>query len=1696
MFKSRNTENQNRFDMSLQSEQTQQQPPKDRSYAEILSNIQKFQNNISHKTQVGYSLAKQITNEIPLDMYQRQQMYEIFIQKMDAVYKSELRYQKRLKKEVEKHIKAPLYSLSPLKDILRSYNKLTARGFNSELLTQTLRSLDQAQRARGFRGRYMNDYSQDEFEQSWRMAKVFEDIQFGLRKDQYFSPTHMAQTASLLGEMECKNNKLMPLFFEKINALLDERYNGIKDYGEQSSHQIIFGGFKNFLSRHYVYKGFQNSEEFDHYVNILVNWKNENKQPLSKKTLAQMSQEVKELEDAMKSTISAAVQVKEMQRDLSAALENVRTQYYKLLETSDKHAFLQENEYIRYDILELQELLVRAGYLDPEEALKHFSQEPFENRMERAASVFYDYVINYAPEMLSPQHEAFYQAAQESIKNSNGEQKSNDHYLTELHDAMNLGTLSQAFAGLESLALSYRKDVNREDYLNEFYENYVLPEDKYVKEMEYGRFFKQQHVLMERSYLRAWKVFSDESEKLLPYFRDLVNLDKDNLDAQLNGLTGLAAIRFDEPQLRKQIVQNALDLLAKNKNPSAQGIKGGLIGLAQSSTLDENAKELAKKLTQKVNHNQYTFSEQINIMWALCALQQYESQALRNIIKSFNKLNFERLDNDLRYREYDRLMEAIQALKLEAPKNVQITNKTILAGFDGQHGYRNSRFPETYANYDPFKRRVLHALAKGLSEASIQHEVIMENELVNQQVADQTILNEHKYPYKPDLIMGYKNQKVGLFVLPETYATKDTYQPTGEQRFRMRLLEKAQKGEIQTAAVAIGQVINFDIEKYQLAINRSFNFKQVLDQQVKVSADQQLSDFSQLSDFALDLVTRAANFTPSLPDDADVRRMDIFMKKLAQCFQIKQQMELKFDVSQRNIGRDELRFQLMLAGIQYDNLNPQCKHFVKQSLPQGYDSLKTLLMEHAQQLKHEEDKSVKPLPEQLDKNWLGTRLEVELPQVPNSEFTKSIVPEMINQRFMWVQDYFHYQDWQQKQKAVFDNFNLLQIPLHKDQHKFFFEKDYHHRRIPQGVFPHPNHKRQVLKPHAQVYELELARQKGQNDEMVLFEKEPFKMMILKEFQKIETQKPIDQETSMITNLQNIKQGLKSDYSDKEILNIVLLNLNFTEKLIEEHLGQLKLDNQKQPKYLQRDPKAYRQFVQSTYHSKDREDPFSHYYLKEANKIEPMIDEVIEFKKKKEHHEENTFSQEKLSKYKQREKKLWEKIDNVLLQDYLSSDDFLNISTVNKTDYTINYDMKSLVKSEFIYDVEPELLDSGLTDQEYLDLSRARSESKLIKMKIIYKLNQEQELTVNEKKYLKNWLHDIQQNQDRNVLNLRDSLLPEKPSKLSLNDVDAQSLYALNSITKVQFDREQHGQYALNELVLELSHFLDEEVINKVETEVYSDRLRKDWGISNDFKVIETRNKEISLVLNELEELAFRASGQFNDTDHEGIVKMYSLKRNRDVFDRSYYEMDLKSLKEFMNAANPYDDRIKLVEQWLQRKEVEFEERQALAPQSLRKSDFELHAEYDRSLKAARERLVSKLLVADEYGNKINKEYKDMTSRELHIISENLAVRLYLFNYDYPIFLPQAIEAITSHPNLQQSDRNLIETYCKIFELDWRGEKNAASRDDLLCHSPIPLIGTNVKSYGAVTKETVNEMIRRACAPYVDQAAHSLLNYKL
>ena len=79
------------------------------------------------------------------------------------------------------------------------------------------------------------------------------------------------------------------------------------------------------------------------------------------------------------------------------------------------------------------------------------------------------------------------------------------------------------------------------------------------------------------------------------------------------------------------------------------------------------------------------------------------------------------------------------------------------------------------------------------------------------------------------------------------------------------------------------------------------------------------------------------------------------------------------------------------------------------------------------------------------------------------------------------------------------------------------------------------------------------------------------------------------------------------------------------------------------------------------------------------------------------------------------------MDKILLDIEIKNEDLMDLSSSMPSNVNVTYDMKSLIKSEFVYDVDPDLENSSLTGEEFLELTRRRSETKLIKLKIIYKL---------------------------------------------------------------------------------------------------------------------------------------------------------------------------------------------------------------------------------------------------------------------------------------------------------------------------------------------------------------------------------------
>lgn len=202
------------------------------------------------------------------------------------------------------------------------------------------------------------------------------------------------------------------------------------------------------------------------------------------------------------------------------------------MEAQDKHKFMTENKYILYELYELQDLMIRAGYINPEEA-KNLPESSYDSRMERASEIFYDYVQNYAPELMSPQYQGFFDASEESKTNRglNEEVSIND-----TQDFISLESMSEVLIGLSDQALSFRREANDKDYMHKFYEDLALKgeiRDKDHEAFKYSHLWESTTVRMARDYLKAWDIFEKENESLNPRFLALIEQSPEDLNGQL-----------------------------------------------------------------------------------------------------------------------------------------------------------------------------------------------------------------------------------------------------------------------------------------------------------------------------------------------------------------------------------------------------------------------------------------------------------------------------------------------------------------------------------------------------------------------------------------------------------------------------------------------------------------------------------------------------------------------------------------------------------------------------------------------------------------------------------------------------------------------------------------------------------------------------------------------------------------------------------------------------------------------------------------------------------------------------------------------------------------------------------------------------------------------------------------------------------
>lgn len=129
------------------------------------------------------------------------------------------------------------------------------------------------------------------------------------------------------------------------------------------------------------------------------------------------------------------------------------------------------------------------------------------------------------------------------------------------------------------------------------------------------------------------------------------------------------------------------------------------------------------------------------------------------------------------------------------------------------------------------------------------------------------------------------------------------------------------------------------------------------------------------------------------------------------------------------------------------------------------------------------------------------------------------------------------------------------------------------------------------------------------------------------------------------------------------------------------------------------------------------------------------------------------------------------------------------------------------------------------------------------------------------------------------------MVPNDHSQLKIKNLSRADQHSINNVKFV--DISGLNNFAVNDIVLELNHFLDGKVIRDIEKEVFIENRRNEWGLSSDFTLTEARNKEIDLVLGEIEEKSYRYSGKLEDYELKGINKMFNIKRGEGKFDAQW-----------------------------------------------------------------------------------------------------------------------------------------------------------------------------------------------------------------
>jgi hypothetical protein len=1289
------------------------------------------------------------------------------------------------------------------------------------------------------------------------------------------------------------------------------------------------------------------------------------------------------LVDGIRELITYLKDTKELQSQFTDTIDNLTQQYIQIEQTLLNNPEITNNPYIKYELFKLQDKLIESGYLNVDTILKVTGKKLTSEEME---SIQFDNTISVLKDNVLYSYPELFSKGIDRLDNVLTEDKNtSDYKINELSqvDELSMAKLVVALYGYSQIL---NVDV-KDDYVNERISNLFK-----VNGNENSDKYSEKLILFKPEYTKLYALVSELINRI-----DIDNITKtENVSALgywLLVLNSIGKIEYNNDLIDKMI------RLSDNSTITNNDLISCIVGIARSNINDDKTKALLINLTSKVDMNSITDTEDlIKIVWVMSTFKIYND--------FFNEILFTLSE--------DSLLSIITNLKDSSTKQY-VHQLSVLIKYDNVGVPKNYNILKDVSlcekanceQYDPVKEKIITWIKEGLYQnkhlTQSYHEAL--NELNN------------NLPFKPDILYGYYGLKVGLFILD-----KDVSKDSNICKNIKRVLEKHM---IKTIFMTKNDLLELELNSLEFCVNKEFDFNKLL----QAIADDNVVTLKQLHEGVLSYISSLCNNI-----DSDVN--ETFIKTINDIFETANELSLLYSNVLLDRKLIDLKVLLLKINLIFSTLKDNQKSIINTSVGKPFKEFirSTNELINRIQLNHKTNTE--------NSQWFGKRLTVDLLDTKHNLKDKNISIELLDNNYMWYKDYNPYTDWEIEFRNKYDNFNYF---IEENKNKYLYNSHrLGNRNVPCGIFPHPSNFRK-LKPlngeketSSSTYEHELKKYKDYTKYLISNELE----------RNLELSKAdqINPELSMKVNILNIKNSLKQNLSDHQIVKF-LSEFEFIDSLIKEHLN--KETNNTNANFIKRDPKAFINFYEKLSQIKPLYDEYDKTVMKEYYKES----ELFEYDPSKSSQE----IQESL------ESKMKAKMEETV--DF----DTISINNPNVVDY--KYDIDTILAGYSLYEKDPKLEEYKNNPEEFLKYKRLQAERNIILFKIIVKLSVEAKLSENEVAYTKLLTENVR---NANLLNVQEVLTRDSYTSLKLTDLSPNDIYQLNTLPNVDIN-DTLGSFSLSELILELNHFIDNNTILKFIYSTFEVISFDKLSIPKDYKLFKIDNKEPTLLAHEIKESLWRLTGQLDNDDIDILKRLLKVKRGKGKFDEIWFKLDELSMEHFVNGCNNFDDRLFYLAKWIRRKEKEIENRIDLPPDNLKISDTQINNLIEKKNKVHRRNILLTLFKVEDL--------VAITSKQLNQFINKFCSSLPMFNFDYPASIIDIYHALLDCPNINEEDRQLLTYYKQFFKLDTN------CIDEFLSVKPIEMTTEQLYNCGF---DNLEDRIRNANIDFIKQIVNNII----